>query len=310
MDFEKKDDQGDLFGGFSSDSNSNGESKEVDEVMLRDDVSIKHVCSVSGGVTSWMMSRLVKDHYMKLGDELVLLFADTLVEDVDTYRFLEATEDDLGEKIIRISDGRTPWELFWDKKFLGNSRVALCSQILKRDLLGRWRRENCEKDTSVHYVGLDWMEVNRFENHRRALLPWVARAPLIDRLMDKKECIEEAERRGMPVPVAYSQGFAHSNCGGMCVRAGKGHWGRLYRIYPDRFMHALKKEEELQVYLEKPVTILKEVKAGKSVRLSLRELKERLDSSPELFPEDDGGGCGCALAGDLDDEDGQFVQIE
>ena len=282
--------QGDLLRGFTE------PQPEAREAVLRSDVPIRRVCNVSGGVTSWMSARIVKDHCMRPGDELILIFADTRMEDASTYRFLEATGDDVGAEIIRISDGRTPWELFQDERFLGNNRAAICSRILKRELLDRWRRENCEVDSSVHYVGLDWMEINRFEDHRRALSPWIVRAPLIDRLVEKQDCIAAAKQRGLPLPDAYGEGFAHANCAGMCVRAGKGHWGRLYRFHPDRFNFAMGQEEAIQKQVGKPVTILKEQRHGRTVRLSLRELKDRLDSAPGLLPADDGGGCGCALA--------------
>ena len=266
------------------------------EATLRDDVPIRHICNVSGGVTSWMCARLVKDRYLREGDEQVLIFADTLMEDDDTYRFLEATGEDIGVDIVRISDGRTPWELFLDEKFLGNSRAAICSRILKRELLDRWRKTHCEIDSSVHYVGLDWTEINRFEAHQQALLPWVVRAPLLDHMLGKPDCIQEAKKRGMPLPAAYAEGFAHSNCSGMCISAGKGHWGRLYRLHPDRFTYAMEREEEIRERLAKDVTILKEQRHGITVPITLRELKERLDALPNLLPEDDGGGCGCALA--------------
>lgn len=284
--------QGDLIRGYPEPEPEAAPSAAT----LREDEPITHVVSVSGGVTSWMAARLAKDHYMRAGDELVLLFADTLMEDASTYRFLEATGEDLGVEITRISDGRTPWELFKDKKFLGNNRAAICSRVLKRELLERWRNENCEPEHSAHYIGLDWLEINRFESHCKASFPWHVRAPLIDRMVEKQDCIAEAEQRGMPLPSAYAEGFAHANCAGMCVRAGKGHWGQLYRFYPKRFAYAMRREEELREFLQKDVTILKEQRHGKTVRLSLHELKARLDAKPGLLPVDDGGGCGCALA--------------
>ena len=91
----------------------------------------------SGGVGSWMTARRVVD--MHGTDGLVLLFADTMMEDEDLYRFIVDAAKNIGGEFVRIADGRTPWQVFTDERFLGNTKVDPCSKILKRQLLDKWR---------------------------------------------------------------------------------------------------------------------------------------------------------------------------
>lgn len=89
------------------------------------------VVQFSGGVGSWAAARRL----IQLGDyeAVTLLFADTLIEDEDLYRFLDdavtdlralGAERDVSVGYHRIADGRTPWEVFRDRRFIGNTRVA------------------------------------------------------------------------------------------------------------------------------------------------------------------------------------------
>ena len=260
-----------------------------------------HVVNLSGGITSWMAGRLVVDRIAGPADRVVLLFADTLIESPDVYRFLEAGTADLGEPVTRIADGRTPWQLFRDERMLGNNRVAMCSRILKRELIETWRTEHCDSADSEHHVGLDWQEINRFETHRSHLgaAGWVARAPLIEFRVTKADALVEARRRGLPVPDAYRDGFSHANCGGTCVRAGIGHWAKLWAVHPDRFSVAMGEEDAIRASLGKDVSILRDRSGGESRPMPLRVLHERLKADKcdglDLF---DIGGCGCAVDDD------------
>ncbi|WP_245716008.1 hypothetical protein [Micromonospora peucetia] len=49
-----------------------------------------------------------------------------MTEDPDLYRWLDDSSAQLGVLITRVADGRTPWQLFHDVRYLGNSRIAPC----------------------------------------------------------------------------------------------------------------------------------------------------------------------------------------
>ena len=130
----------------------------------------------SGGVGSWMTARRVA----ATGVTPVLLFADTRMEDEDLYRFLDEAAADVGGELIKVTEGRTPWEVFFDVRFLGNSRIDPCSRILKRELLRKWVEDNCDPTETVIYIGIDWTESHRFEKAKEPWSPWVIAAPLCE----------------------------------------------------------------------------------------------------------------------------------
>jgi 3'-phosphoadenosine 5'-phosphosulfate sulfotransferase (PAPS reductase)/FAD synthetase len=71
---------------------------------------MKHIVNFSGGFCSFFAAHRVVQRYGIL--DTVLLFADTLVEDDDTYEFLERSSELLGVPLTRISAELTPWDLF------------------------------------------------------------------------------------------------------------------------------------------------------------------------------------------------------
>ena len=74
----------------------------------------------SGGAASYVAAKLILD---ELGhDGVALVFADTLIEDEDLYRFLGDAERRLNHPVIRISEGRDPWSVFFAERMMGNSR--------------------------------------------------------------------------------------------------------------------------------------------------------------------------------------------
>lgn len=90
----------------------------------------RHVVFFSGGITSWACAKRVKatlrttqNKHESRSPELLLLFCDTRMEDEDLYRFLHEAAKDVDAPLITIADGRTPWQVFNDVGFLGNSRI-------------------------------------------------------------------------------------------------------------------------------------------------------------------------------------------
>src|SRR5437868_3892453 len=141
---------------------------------------MKHVVMFSGGIGSWAAAKRVASR--SATKDLTLLFSDTLIEDADLYRFLDDAAANIGVTLIRVADGRTPWDVYRDERFLGNSRVDPCSKLLKRRPAERWLRENCDPRETVVYLGIDWTEAHRFERTRlrRAKEGWRYEAPLCE----------------------------------------------------------------------------------------------------------------------------------
>jgi hypothetical protein len=268
---------------------------------------LKHVVMFSGGIGSWAAAKMVAAKHGT--EDLYLVFTDVkgnaesphIGEDEDTYRFLDDAVKNIGGQYIYINEGKDIWEVFKDKKFLGNSRLAHCSFELKQKPARKWLNENCDPEDTIVYVGIDWTETHRLPAIVKNYLPYKAVAPLAEpyyhretrMYFDKPELIEWAESEGLKTPRLYSLGFSHNNCGGGCVRAGQAQFKKLLEIMPERFAMWEEKEQEVIGHLGKDVSILMDMKDGVRRPLPLTELRRRVENQPQLVDQDDLGGCGC-----------------
>jgi hypothetical protein len=252
-----------------------------------------HIVMFSGGVGSWATAkRVAEKHGTK---NLINLFADTKMEDEDLYRFLDEASVNVGGELVKLADGRDPWEVFFDENYLGNSRVDPCSKILKRQLLRRWIDKHFSPDNTVIYLGIDWTEEHRLDNAAKYWAPWTVKAPLCEPPYKFKEnLLEEMKEEGIEPPRLYKMGFPHNNCGGFCIKAGKAHFLWLLKTMPDRFKYHEDKEQEIREYLGKDVSILREQKNNKRYNITLRQLRERYEREGDKnIDKFDWGGCAC-----------------
>jgi hypothetical protein len=261
----------------------------------------------SGGIGSWAAAKMVAAKHGT--EDLYLVFTDVkgnaesphIGEDEDTYRFLDDAVRNIGGHYIYLNEGRDIWQVFKDRRFLGNSRQANCSHSLKQKPARNWINNNVDPEDSIIYVGIDWTETHRLPAIVKNYLPYKIVAPLAEpyyhretrMYFDKPELIEWAESEGLTPPRLYSLGFSHNNCGGGCVRAGQGQFKKLLEIMPERFAMWEQKEQEVREYLDKDVAILSEVKNGIKKPLPLIELRRRVEDQPQLVDDTDLGGCGC-----------------
>lgn len=253
---------------------------------------MKHVVSYSGGVGSWAAAKRVSEKYGT--ENLVLVFADTLIEDEDLYRFLDESAANIGVPITRIADGRTPWEVFKDVRFLGNSRVDPCSAILKRDLIRKWLADNCNPEDTTVYVGIDWMEQHRIERIKARNDVWNYEAPMCDApIISKADMIDWLSQEGIEVPRLYKMGFPHNNCGGFCVKAGQAQFAKLLADMPERYAEHEAQEEAIRSYLGKNVSVMRDRRGGTSSPLTMKDFRLRFEA--DNYDRFEWGGCGCAI---------------
>lgn len=251
-----------------------------------------HVVMFSGGLGSWAAASRVRERYPS--DSIIALFADTLIEDEDLYRFLPEAAASVGAELVRIADGRTPWQVFRDERFLGNSRVDPCSKILKRKLCDAWLTANCDPSDTVVYVGIDWSESHRFERTRERMgsLGWRVEAPLCDPpVSSPRSRLADLSAAGIAPPRLYAIGFEHNNCGGFCVKGGQAAFATLLRQMPERYREHERQEESLRSELG-DVAIMRDRSGGQTSPLTMRAFRERVEAgqSYDLF---DFGACGC-----------------
>ncbi|MEV0135753.1 hypothetical protein AB0H83_45835 [Dactylosporangium sp. NPDC050688] len=247
-----------------------------DRPAARNEPDRLHVVQYSGGIGSWATAQRVAATYGT--DRMVLLFADVLTEDDDLYRWLDDTTAQLGVPLTRVCDGRTPWQLYRDIRYLGNSRLAPCSYHLKIIPCRRWLDAHADPATTTLYIGLDSSprDRGRAPAITTGWAPWTVRYSLLDPPhLSKDEQLDWARSLGLRVPRLYDYSMPHNNCGGACVRAGKGHWARLLQVFPDRYAAAERAEAQLRAELG-DVTILTEQRAGHRHRLTLTDLRHRV----------------------------------
>jgi hypothetical protein len=262
------------------------------------DGAMKFVMSFSGGMCSYFAARqLIDRHGTK---DVTLLFADTLIEHHDLYRFLIDASADLGVPITRIADGRTPWGVFWDHHSMGNTRMDMCSEELKRDLLDRWCNENCDRRDTVRCVGLSYGERKRYVRFREKMRSkgWRVQAPAMGPMAaTKADMMAFMRGRGLEPSDSYDEGFAHDNCGGFCIKQGQKGFINLLTKRPEVFAFHEAKEQEFRAHFGKDVSILRDRTGGTTKPLTLRVLRERVEQREigKLNFCDEGAACGCAI---------------
>jgi hypothetical protein len=266
-----------------------------------EDNRVRHVVMFSGGIGSWAAaSRVIERHGR---DDVVLLFADVggdrsnehEAEDADTYRFINDAAVQLGVELVTVKDGRTVWQVYRDRRYLGNSRLAVCSHELKQKPTRRWLEEHCAPASTVVYVGIDWLELHRLGPIQERYRPYRAEAPMTEPpYIDKAQMIAAAKQAGLTPPRAYAAGYPHNNCGGFCCRAGQAQFRLLLRQNPERFAYHEREEQEFRQFLGKDVSILRDWK-NDAKPLTLHELRKRVEADEQLslFDEFEFGGCGC-----------------
>jgi hypothetical protein len=259
---------------------------------------VRHLVMFSGGVGSWAAAKRVAAKYGT--ENMVLLFADTMMEDEDLYRFLDEAVANVGAELVRIADGRNVWELFLDRHTIGNGKVDLCSAALKRDLMDKWRNENCNPETVTVHIGIDWTEEHRLRRAQECGKPWQYAAPMCEPpFMQKPAMLEWLKSEGIEPPRLYKMGFPHNNCGGFCVKAGHAQFALLLRTMPDRYKWH--EDWEARVRADQvsrgivPSSVLYHRRGGPRQRITLKEFREQMETQPELLDAYDFGGCGCAV---------------
>lgn len=172
--------------------------------------TIKHVVQYSGGIGSWATAMRVKAEFGT--DNLILLSADTKAEDPGLSRFVADSSTLLGVEPIVVADGRTPWQVFADQRFVGNSRIAPCSAHLKQKPCRAWLNAHADPATTILYVGIDWNGQRRVPAIEKGWAPWPVRFPMCEPpYLSKQDMLDWARAEGLRPPRLYEQGFAHNN---------------------------------------------------------------------------------------------------
>lgn len=261
----------------------------------------QHIVSVSSGLGSAFAWKIVCDQY---GPENVTgVFTDVNGEHPDNYRFLAETQYLLGSRLVKIgNNGRTIWDVMIEGRFLANTRVDLCSRVLKREAFQGWLKDNADPGSAVVYLGIDWSEIHRLDRARPAWAAagWTVQAPMCEPpYRSKHDAQAWLNAAGVRRPALYDMGMDHANCGGGCVKAGIEDFRRLLLADRNWYINWWEAgEERVRRHLGKDVSILRDRRGGTTKRLTLKMLREAIDADPAMFATvQDSSGCGvCFLA--------------
>ncbi|WP_454129479.1 hypothetical protein, partial [Kitasatospora aureofaciens] len=174
----------------------------------------KRVVQFSGGIASFATALRVVERY---GPEVTtLLIADTLIEDPDLWRFSQDASHYLDVPLVRVADGRNPFQVFHDKQFLGNSRLSPCSLHLKVKPCLEWLTRNADPEHATLYIGIDASAKDRarIPPIARNWKPWRTEFILCaegEPELTKEELLEEARNAGIEPPRLYALGYSHKS---------------------------------------------------------------------------------------------------
>jgi hypothetical protein len=264
-------------------------------VAVSDDI---HLVQFSTGLGSAEVARRVIEQYGV--DSVHLLTADTRVEDADNWRFAREAVAFLGSpQWTVLADGRTPMQVGRDERAVPNNRMAVCSKILKRQVLRRHIEAHYSPGAVVVHLGFDWTEEHRYQAAVPHWRPWTVDAVLLrPPYVTKPLLIQQWRNRGIEPPRLYAQGFSHANCGGACVRGGQAQWRLLLQVNRPRYLEWEAEEEHSRAMLGKDVAILRDRRGGTLRPLTLQAFRQRIDAEPGLYDTEDWGACGCFTVGD------------
>lgn len=261
---------------------------------------MKHIVQYSFGESSWYAGKLTVERFGP--DDVIHLFADTMSEDEDTYRWGRIGASKIGGHLVEIADGRNIWQVFRDSRMIGNTRADPCSRILNREICDQWIKERFKPDECVLYYGIGLFEKERADAIRARVLPYRAEFPLLAPPYPGPAQVREAVlAAGLWVQDLYREGFPHANCGGACVKGGQGQWLRLLEKRPDAFRHNEEQEEAVRRFLGKDVAILRDRRGGTTKPLTLQQLRLRSEAGEKCEEPGPAGACGCFA--DADDDE-------
>ncbi|MBK3745686.1 phosphoadenosine phosphosulfate reductase family protein [Paraburkholderia aspalathi] len=251
----------------------------------------KQIISFSGGAASFAAAHLAVEKYGR--ENVLLVFCDTLIEDPDLYRFIEEGSRALGCELIKLQDGRDPWQVFLKEKYMGNSRIAPCTVELKGKTFAKWLSKSYAPDECVIHFGFDWTEAHRLSKAQQNWAPYTCVSLLNGPpYLSREQVFQIVDDYDIELPRLYDLGFSHNNCGGFCVRAGQAHYRNLLEKLPEVYTRHENSQERLFEQVPNARPFLRIIRNKQAYYLSLRQFREHLERGGEFDPSEH-GGCGC-----------------
>lgn len=237
----------------------------------------RHIVSFSTGIPSAAVAYLVCQQH----PDAIVLFADVLVEDEDNYRFLRDVEIFIGKPITTITGGLTPLEIA-DREaaaYIPNQRTATCTRKGKIQIIRAFMR------TGDHlYIGMTHQDAANNRNLQAPIENWskmgvTVHYPLIEQNIEPHSLAKEL---GLIPPRMYALGYKHANCGGCCVKQGRGDWLRTLQHFPERYAQYEHWEADKRAIQaeqgSKQYSFVRHVENGNNIGISLTALRQEQEA--------------------------------
>jgi PP-loop superfamily ATP-utilizing enzyme len=114
--------------------------------------------------------------------------------------------------------------------------AAPCTRVLKKQV--RQRFEQVGDRQVFGYTAEEQQRYDRFIDANNDVDVWV---PLIDKSLNKVDCLAMLQNAGIELPAMYKMGYLNNNCIG-CVKGGMGYWNKIRVDFPEQFDRMAKLE--------------------------------------------------------------------
>lgn len=163
-------------------------------------------------------------------------------EHKDNLRFLKDFEKRLNIKIKILIDKKFDGDIFnvfRYYKFIKNTKGALCTSYLKKEL-----RKNYQKYNDIQIFGYTCEEIERINLFIDSNQDIISQFPLARYNINKKDCLNFINDLNIDLPIMYKLGYQNNNCIG-CVKDGMGYWNKIRIDFPEKFKKMAEFEREI-----------------------------------------------------------------
>ena len=203
--------------------------------------------------------------------DTIVAYCEVMEEHPDNRRFLIECQEWFGKEIIVLGNDkydRSIYSVFEKTRYLAGPGGARCTGELKKRV-----REEFAQPYDLNVFGYTMDEVNRLDRFIDANNDVAIKAPLIDRGLNKQDCLAMIHRAGIEIPKMYMLGFNNNNCMG-CVKSTSPAYWRLVELH---FPHMFEKMNAMEKHLGRSVCKIDMRTVAKRYPEKYKEL-----GSPEL----------------------------
>jgi hypothetical protein len=196
-----------------------------------------------------------------------IIYCHVKEEHPDNLRFMKDCEKWFGQPITVIQNEKyngSIYEVFIKNKYIVGIAGAPCTKFLKKEIRKKFEKPG---DKQVFgYTAEEQDRVDRFIDANNDVNLW---SILIDKGLNKSDCLAMIDRAGIELPAMYKLGYQNNNCIG-CVKGGLGYWNKIKVDFPEQF--------EKMAVLEK--TIGAKILKHKGERIWLSDLPKNVGDYP------------------------------